>query len=358
MQSLFSDLLDSVPGYDLLSSNQQSFMNIFFKKVTTKFTRKLIFPKHILDQLECNPNDNLRDLLKIPEVDRMHNNHASGSNGATRISCKVTVLKKCDSHLDGKSPVSQQTEASFSVCGCDSMYVATTALCVCVPKSRFLDMQDYLHVGVGVHFSRIRHDRHVPFPTEGERKFVISNILKNGENCAHIELECLNPLAFVDMESFKTSIHLTMYFDDPLVVDDDAMTWFKSKNLLNSKTLKSLIGRVISDDVKELANVNAYNQNIQNPANQKKIWRKKDFVLTYNPYEHRSLIVLTTIFYDACEAYRNIVSATGVEFFMDLILVNGAANMKKWCNLFKMCNFCAAHLTSYVWIQEEVWFNI
>ena len=57
---------------------------------------------------------------------------------------------------------------------------------------------------------------------------------------------------------------------------------------------------------------------------------KSQYVLRFNPYEHRSLLVLAAIFFDSAEAYRCIVGATGVEFFMDLLVVNGSANIKKW----------------------------
>jgi hypothetical protein len=205
---------------------------------------------------------------------------------------------------------------------------------------------------VGVHFTRIREGKvATPFPPDGERKFIISQVLESddGSSIAHIVLECVNPASLVDFKAFEKELDqkdekkdagkkkderkdvgkksvLMMHFDDPLVIDDDTIEWFKSKDMFRTKDLKLLIGRVICDDTNELAQLKSKETQPKDA-----VWRKKDFVLKYNPFEHRILIVLATIFYDACEAYRNVVSATGVEFFMDLILVNGAANMKKWC---------------------------
>jgi hypothetical protein len=331
LKQLFGDLLDSIPGYDLLNSNQKSFMNIFFKKVNTKYSRRLMFPSHILSQLECNPKE---DLLKL-----LHVNGAQSKQtlyeGYSHISCKVKVIEQCD-------PTSSDSEGSeLNQCSCKFFtwwYPDSheTSICVCVPKSKDAAndaaVQSCLHKGIGVRFTRNRKGRRAaPFPPDGERKFVISDLWWS-EHCdgpciAHIVLDSLNPGA-ADLKSFETDSFLTMHFDDPLVVDDDTIEWFKSKDLFNSKQLKLLIGRVICDDTHHLAQIKSKDNTPKNT-----VWRKKDFVLKYSPFEHRNLIVLAAIFYDACEAYRNVVTATGIEFFMDLIIVNGAAKMKTWCVL-------------------------
>jgi hypothetical protein len=346
LKQLFSDVLDSVPGYDMLNSTQKSFMSIFFKKVNTKYSRRMTFPSYILGQLECNPKENLLKLLDVDQSKQMLN----------AISCKVKVMKYTNSIEFDDSDVEDEYEYS---CKCQSsVYLASseTTVLMCVPKSSNANVdaavQRCLHKGVGVHFTRKREGKFAsPFPPDGERKFIISEVIESddGSSIAHIVLESVNPASLVDFKAFEKELDqeddkkdvrkkkddkkevgkksvLIMHFDDPLVIDDDTIEWFKSKDMFLTKDLKLLIGRVICDDTYELAQLKSKETQPKDT-----VWRKKDFVLKYNPFEDRTLIVLATIFYDACEAYRNVVSATGVEFFMDLILVNGAANMKKWC---------------------------
>lgn len=341
LKQLFSDVLDSVPGYDMLNSNQKSFMSIFFKKVNTKYSRRMTFPSYILGQLECNPKENLLNLLDVDQSKQMLN----------AISCRVQVMKCTNS----------KHEYECISCNCDCFVYLDdssieTSVLMCVPKSSNSNVdaavQRCLHKGVGVHFTRKREGKFAsPFPPDGERKFIISEVIESDDesSLAHIVLESVNPASLVDFKAFEKELDqeddkkdarkkkddkkavgkksvLMMHFDDPLVIDDDTIEWFKSKDMFLTKDLKLLIGRVICDDTYELAQLKSKETQPKDT-----VWRKKDFVLKYNPFEHRTLIVLATIFYDACEAYRNVVSATGVEFFMDLILVNGAANMKKWC---------------------------
>ena len=106
-----------------------------------------------------------------------------------------------------------------------------------------------------------------------------------------------------------------MHFDDPYVIDDDTIEWFKNKELLESQNLRMQIGQVINDDLNDLKLVSKSKKE-HRPKNA--VWCKNDFELKFSPYEHRALLVCCAIFFDASEAYRNIVSATGVEFFMDM----------------------------------------
>jgi len=318
---LFSDFIECAPeGYNQVTSSnpsQKSFLRLFFKKVNTKFARRLIFPDHVLLKLECNPKS---DLLKLLNVHTAHGVQALNQTLSGReLKCQVRVLQRDESAVGG-------TAKTASGCGgqCGSeQSVAAAAVCLCLPKTTAATIKEYLHVGVGVQLTHGK--RGTPFPTNGERKFVISEVSCPGPCVAHIVLEPLNPAAYVHLESFIPNTELTLHFDDPYVIDDDTIEWFKNKDLFHSKNIKMQIGRAVDDDLNELARLSSKDHQLKDV-----VWRKKEFVLKFSPYEHRTLIVLASIYFDACEAYRNIVSATGVEFFMDLLLVNGSANIKKW----------------------------
>jgi len=112
-----------------------------------------------------------------------------------------------------------------------------------------LDIPD-LHKGVGINFQF----RDKSFPTEGSRRFVISKVItldSVNQICLQIELQCLDSTAFVDFESFYPKIgdmELIMNFDDPYVIDDDTIDWFKNADMLDSVKLKRLINYVIDDN--------------------------------------------------------------------------------------------------------------
>jgi hypothetical protein len=142
-------------------------------------------------------------------------------------------------------------------------------------------------------------------------------------------------------------MELFICFNNPYVIDDDTMEWFKNSEMLGSQKLKSLINYVIDDNPnnfksgrrqtmgksgrKPSTEMQSLVKSEQQTAEETLSFQfKNQYLLRFDPYEHRSLLVLAAIFFDSAEAYRCIVGATGFEFFMDLLVVNGSANIKKW----------------------------
>ena len=305
----FAPALEGYTPLILSDPVQKSYLSLFFKKVDTKFARRLVFPNHVLDKLKCDPKSELLNLLKVRSEGGSNVKNAASRN--KEFKCTVKVLE----HKGIQKEVQE---------GCKGLHdVATAAVFFCVKLDPNHDhelsaatLAEFIHVGVGVQLtSKSSHMKDRPFPIDGERRFVISEIIFSSPCVAHVAIECLNPTAFVDLHSFRPNMELTMHFDDPYVIDDDTIEWFKNKELLESQNLRMQIGQVINDDLNDLKLVSKSRKE-HRPKNA--VWCKNDFELKFSPYEHRALLVCCAIFFDASEAYRNIVSATGVEFFMDM----------------------------------------
>jgi hypothetical protein len=363
--SWITELAPALEGYAPLiisdSIVQKSSISLCFKKMDTKFARRLVIPDHLLDQLECNPKPNLLNLLKVRKF-RFRPMDFKFSVVVLRT--KTMENEKQFASFDG------DTGATSDACTgqCLTHSVSGTSVCLCVKFDPILNCSDFeaakfrefLHVGTGIRMTRPGpHTADTPFPLDGNNRFVISEICQSGTCVAHFAIECLNSAVFADWESFIPNMELTMHIDDPYVIDDDTIDWFKKKELIESKNLKFQIGQVVNDDPNELQKIKASKKK-NRPDDV--IWFKKQFVLKFSPYEHRALLVCCAIFFDASEAYRCISAATGVEFFMDMrtslfisadlhlvlffsstsfplinpiftlhsVIVNGSANIKKW----------------------------
>ena len=57
---------------------------------------------------------------------------------------------------------------------------------------------------------------------------------------------------------------------------------------------------------------------------------KSNETLNWNPFRDRIILATAAIFFESVESYRAITSSTGVESFMDLLIVNGSKNLRKW----------------------------
>ena len=180
----------------------------------------------------------------------------------------------------------------------------------------------------------------MPFPIEGNRNFIISKVNRSDNRSDRslevvtVELQSLYPSAFVDFERFEGNMHLILRVENPYSINDATIDWYKCNDMFEPYSIKRLIGLVIDDNPTNFFDSKNHIELKQlNPNPFPKVHPlafKKDFVLRFNPFAHRTLLVLAAIYFDAAEAYRSIVSATGVEFFMDLLVVNGSANIKKW----------------------------
>jgi hypothetical protein len=295
-------------------------MRLYFKQVNTQFTRELMFPQYILDDftkrkllpLEVQPptatTQELLNMLQFPFFDGSQNHNT------------VKVVAPANS-----------TEDSVVI-----------TVCVVSKSDAFVSS---LHQGVGASFQVA--DSKMPFPTEGNRNFIIRKVShgkNNGEerHC-QVELECLDRTAFVDFEKFTDGIELVMCIENPYSINDGTIDWFKHNNLFDYEKIKRLIGHVIDDNPSNFKETIGKKSNKQEMSELKKeempelkhrnethLAFKREFLLRFNPFAHRTLLVLAAIFFDSAEAYRSIVSSTGVEFFMDLLVVNGSANIKKW----------------------------
>ncbi len=317
------------------SDDQKSFHHLFFKKVVTKLARRLEFPDDTLNNLKsCAANaEQFEDSEK--KRDRLHKWN-SDDDGPYHFRVKVLpdfFNKKRSS-------------------------VTVSVLPVSVLPSQQLDFSA-LQRGVG--FSIQLTENKSPFPMEGNRRFVISKVTDvSTDNAAtpgaaagsnfqhskiHVEFECLDATAYADFDSFKANMELDLSIDNPFIIDDDTIDWFKNSEMLDSHDVKRLISHVITENKKDANNNSIRMQTLsarsdsldpKEPAirtqnsEEPTFDFKNQYVLRFNPYKHRSLLVLAAIFFDSAEAYRCIVGATGVEFFMDLLVVNGSANIKKW----------------------------
>jgi hypothetical protein len=321
--SCITEFVPALEGYAPLivsdSDPTNSFLSLCFKKIDTKFGRRLIFPIHVLDKLRCNSKTNVLDVLNVRTISPEALTQVSRHH---EFECCVRVLrhKSAQNELQTTSPDrDMRTTCSGE---CDALSAGAAAyLCVKLDQKHFSDLEvakfrQYVHVGSGLRLSRSGPRRTVtPFPIEGSGRFVISQVFDSSPCVAHVAIESVNSSAFVDWESFAPNLELTMHIDDPYVIDDDTIDWFKKKELLESRNLKHQIGQVFNDDPIELKKLSK-SKKADRPTDS--VWSKKDFILKFNPYEHRALLVCCAIFFDASEAYRSISAATGVEFFMDM----------------------------------------
>jgi hypothetical protein len=271
LRQLCSVFTEYVPdGYNYMplssSADQKSFRCLFFKKVDTKFARRLIFPSSTLDNLknvkleenagsatstkEAHNCELLRE-LQVPDIvkrDTVEENlsytmHQTKHRESTKISQRQVRVKVL--------PEAKMTKYE------DRSHITV----VVVPETN-LDISN-LHKGVGINFQML--DKITPFPREGSRRFVISKVIvplplprkpapgaaascSADQICLQIELQCLDSTAFVDFESFYSDTVLIMNFDDPYVVDDDTIDWFKNADMLDAVKLKRLINYVIDDN--------------------------------------------------------------------------------------------------------------
>jgi hypothetical protein len=318
--SWITELAPALEGYVPLivsdSEDQKSSISLRFKKMDTKFARRLDFPSEVLDKLRCNPKPNLLNLLNVRKFRVRPNDFKI----AVKVLCpKFIGNYQLDTYIDSSS--GSTSAGCTGECATHSVAGTSACLCLKVDPKYFSDLEverfkGYLHVGTGIQLTRAGpHMTETPFPIDGNGRFVISELSRSGSCIAHFTIECLNSTAFVDWESFIPDLELTMHIDDPYVIDDDTIDWFKKKELLESRNLKLQIGQVFNDDPNELQKIKKCKKE-NRPFDA--VWVKKEFVLKFSPYEHRALLVCCAIFYDASDAYRCITAATGVEFFMDM----------------------------------------
>jgi hypothetical protein len=322
--SCVTEFVPALEGYAPLivseSDSAKSFLTLCFKKIDTKFERRLVFPNHVLEKLKCNPKSNLLNLLNVRSPFGPDSLNQVSSNNEFECPVKVLRQKVIQKELQSTSLDEDTRKACTGECDVNSAGAAAY-LCVKLDRKQFSDLEvarfrQFLHVGSGVRLTRSGpHKTTTPFPIEGSGRFVINEVFHSGHCVAHIAIESLNDTAFVDWESFIPNLELTMHIDDPYVIDDDTIDWFKKKELLESRYLKMQIGQTFDDDRVELKKLSK-TKKAKRPIDA--VWSKKDFILKFNPYEHRALLVSCAIFYDAYEAYRSIAAATGVEFFMDM----------------------------------------
>jgi hypothetical protein len=303
----------------ILADEKKSFVRLYFKQVNTQFVRQFKFPDYILEDLT-------QDFSPLA---------AKGKNYKTATNETPSPSQQVLEKLYFQDQETDRFSARVKVVGPEVVNLNSVVLTVRVPSSEHL-LVSSLHQGVGASFQDAESKK--PFPTEGNRNFIISKVNHGpGDLVLEIELQSLYPSAFVDFESFKNNMYLILRVENPYSINDATIDWYKCNDMFEPYSIKRLIGLVIDDNPtnfldtgKRTEGTELRQANPNPPPNVHRLAFKKDFVLRFNPFAHRTLLVLAAIFFDAAEAYRSIVSATGVEFFMDLLVVNGSANIKKW----------------------------
>jgi hypothetical protein len=301
----------------ILADEKKSFVRLYFKQVNTQFVRQLKFPDYILADLT-------QDFSPLAAKGKSSKTKTNETPSPRLSSQQVLEKLYFEDHETG-----DRYSASVQVVAPDVVNLNSVVLTVRVLPPH--PSVSSLYQGVGASFQDAKSK--MPFPIEGNRNFIISKV-NRGDSVLEVELQSLYPSAFVDFESFKNNMPLILRVENPYSINDATIDWYKCNDMFEPHSMKRLIGLVIDDNPTNFFDSKNHIELKQlNPNPFPKVHPlafKKDFVLRFNPFAHRTLLVLAAIYFDAAEAYRSIVSATGVEFFMDLLVVNGSANIKKW----------------------------
>jgi hypothetical protein len=307
----------------LMSADRNSYVSLFFKKVNHQFERQLVLPDYVLKGfrehfVRNSHSGSIIDGREIPHLDLLEQLQVVEVKDLQLKVIKVKVLppppaQKEDQRIDHVSVfLSESQYKNLS----ESQY-----------KEFAWFLSAVLHIGANVSF---RLDSLTPFPAGGNRRFVISRV-KHIDSGTYVELTCLHDN--VDFKIFEEVIYLEMCVGNPYKIDDATIDWFRRNDLLDSAKIRKLIGHVIDDNPSHFLGANVELNQVETTPNiyfESRLVFERSFLLKFNPYAHRALLVVAAIFFDSAEAYRAIVSGTGVEFFMDLLIVNSSVNAKKW----------------------------
>lgn len=293
----------------LFSSDDRktSYTCLYFKKVDTQFARSLAFARYTLKMF---------DIIEKTTRQRAKNNKSKDDELPKMLQINEVVLVRVRVH---QSNVFEEDSAHVTVWVSDQDNLVTA------------------HVYPGID-ARFQLSSSQPFPIKGNRSFIISHVKHaREENRYYVQLQCSDASAFVDFESFEQcpkDLELEMLLENPYEISDNTIEWFKRNDLLDSFNIKKVIGSVIDDNP---ANMPLESKSSSNSEKELKdmtpadtLAFNNDFCLTFDPFKHRVLLVVAAVFYDAADAYRTVVGATGIEFFMDLLVVNGSHNIRKW----------------------------
>jgi hypothetical protein len=351
----FSRLPTDESDPDILANTgvKESFKRYLFKGVETKYSRKVCFTQTALQHSllpsagsAADPKKNLENFkakmfIDYSEsvVEETKNEYSNQPHGNVRaeylpnvVKVKVTVVEvKAE---QGAKPVYVlQTSADEKFTSCISDYV--------VVRSR-------------------------DFPCDPRFGYCIRNVDKCQPTTAakgqkSFDLYSLDDFKKLNLSPAEKGKEITLRFDDPYVIDDKFIDYAFNSNAFDVESLTASLKRVYDEKwslesdaparplgciarlfglcrkrpdpgiiVTAMKAMNARkDEGIERHTFGSPTFSRNE-TIEWNPFQDRIILTVAAIFFESVESYRAIVAATGVESFLDMLIVNGSLNLKKW----------------------------
>ena len=357
----FSRLPNDESDPDILANTgvKESFKRYLFKSVETKYSRKVGFTQTALEQSLLPSKDNAADPKKNLEnfktkmfinysesvAEDTKNEYSTQPHGKVRagelpnfVKVQVTVMKAKTTDEDAKRTKKSvdhvlRTSDNEKISGCMFDYV--------VVRSR-------------------------DFPCDPRFGYCIRNVKKcqatkakgsQGPDATYFtfDLYSLDDFKKLDLSKAEGK-EITLRFDDPYVIDDKFIDYAFSSNAFDVESLTAALKRVYDEKwesdaparppgciarlfgscLKQPAAVisKAMNEFDSSDGSERHTFGSPTFskneIIEWNPFKDRVILTVAAIFFESVESYRAIVGSTGVESFLDMLIVNGSLNLKKW----------------------------
>jgi hypothetical protein len=164
-------------------------------------------------------------------------------------------------------------------------------------------------------------------------------------SCCTFDLFSLKDFKRLELSKFKSDERFMLRFDDPYRIDDEFIDYAFSNNAFDQENLAASLkcielGENVTNSGDETQACDsrsefAKNKEMRNfgedfAATFGAPTFETDVTLRWNPFKDRVVLTVAAIFLESIESYRAIVSATGVESFCDMLIVNGSSQLRKW----------------------------
>jgi hypothetical protein len=371
----FSRLPNDESDPDILANTgvKESFKRYLFKSVETKYSRKVSFTRTALEQSLLPSKDNAADPKKNLE----------------NFKAKMFINYSDDVPDNLKKEYSTQPHGSVNAGGLSNLVkVQVTVMELLsqtienVKRTQNSENSYVLRISENDEISKFLFDyvvvRSRDFPCDPRFGYCIRNVkkiipttkaAKGSEDAETVPPPLpLTPPYFTfdlySLDDFKkldlskaAGKQITLRFEDPYVIDDKFIDYAFSSNAFDAESLTASLKRVYDEKWKSDAPapplgciarllgsflkqpdagtaLNEVKSSVGRERNEHHTFGSPTFPrnesIEWNPFQDRIILTVAAIFFESVESYRAIVASTGVESFLDMLIVNGSLNLKKW----------------------------